>query len=42
VEFAIIGQNLTNDVQRNASALNKDEVVAMGRNIRFVVKVATF
>jgi iron complex outermembrane receptor protein len=42
VEFAIVGQNLTNDVQRNASSLNKDDVVMPGRNIRFIVKVATF
>jgi iron complex outermembrane receptor protein len=40
VEFAIVGHNLTNDVQRNAAALNKDEVVMPGRNVRFVLKVA--
>lgn len=42
VEFAIVGQNLTNDVQRNAAALNKDIVLTPGRNVRFVVKVANF
>jgi iron complex outermembrane recepter protein len=42
VEFAVVGQNLTNDVQRNASALNKDVVLMPGRNVRFVVKVANF
>jgi len=42
IEFAIVGQNLTNDVQRDAAALNKDEVVMPGRNVRFVVKIATF
>jgi iron complex outermembrane recepter protein len=42
IEFAIVGQNLTNEVQRDAAALNKDEVVMPGRNVRFVVKVATF
>ena len=42
IEFAIVGQNLTNDVQRDAAALNKDLVVMPGRNIRFVVRVATF
>jgi iron complex outermembrane receptor protein len=42
VELAIIGQNLTNDVQRNAAALNKDVVQMPGRNVRFVLKVATF
>ena len=42
VELAVIGQNLTDDVQRNAAALNKDLVEAPGRNIRVVLKVATF
>jgi iron complex outermembrane receptor protein len=42
VEFSVVGQNLTNDVQRNAAALNKDEVEMPGRNVRFVMKVATF
>jgi iron complex outermembrane receptor protein len=41
IEFSIIGQNLTDSLQRNAAALNKDEVVMPGRNVRFVVKVAT-
>jgi iron complex outermembrane receptor protein len=41
IELAVVGQNLTNDVQRDAAALNKDLVVMPGRNIRFVVKVAT-
>ena len=41
IEFALVGQNLTNDVQRNASAFNKDDVVMPGRNVRFVVKLAT-
>ena len=42
IELAVVGQNLTNDVQRDAAALNKDLVVMPGRNVRFVVKVATF
>ncbi len=42
IELAIVGQNLTNDVQRAATALNKDEVVMPGRNVRFVLRVATF
>jgi iron complex outermembrane receptor protein len=41
IEFALVGQNLTNAVQRDAAAFNKDEVVMPGRNIRFVVKIAT-
>lgn len=40
VEFALVGRNLTNDVQRNAAALNKNEVLLPGRNVRFVLKVA--
>ena len=32
-------QNLTDDLQRNAAALNKDVVAMPGRNVRFVVKL---
>jgi iron complex outermembrane receptor protein len=42
IEFAVVGQNLTNDIQRDAAALNKDEVVMPGRNVRFVVRLANF
>lgn len=42
VELMLVGQNLTNDVQRDAAALNKADVVMPGRNIRLVLKVATF
>jgi len=42
IEFSVVGQNLTDDVQRDAAALNKAEVLMPGRNIRFVVKLATF
>lgn len=42
IEFAIVGQNLTDDVQRNAAALNKDDVIMPGRNVRFVVRIANF
>jgi iron complex outermembrane receptor protein len=42
IELAIVGQNLTNDVQRAATALNKDLVVLPGRNVRLVLRVATF
>jgi iron complex outermembrane receptor protein len=42
IEFAIVGQNLSDDVQRYATAFNKDLVVMPGRNVRFVVKVASF
>ncbi|MGN6277203.1 MAG: TonB-dependent receptor [Sphingomonas sp.] len=42
IEFTIVGQNLTNDVQRDAAALNRDQVVMAGRSVRFVVRLATF
>ena len=41
VELAVVGQNLTDDIQRDAAALNKDEVVMPGRNVRFVLRIAT-
>ncbi len=41
VELALVGRNLTDRVQRNAAALNKDEVVLPGRDIRLVLR-ATF
>jgi len=42
VELAIVGQNLTDDVQRLATAFNKADVVMPGRNVRVVLRVATF
>lgn len=42
IELAVVGQNLTDDVQRDAAALNKDLVVMPGRNVRFVLRLATF
>jgi iron complex outermembrane receptor protein len=39
LEFAVVGHNLTDTVQRNAVALNKDLVVQPGRDVRFVVRV---
>jgi iron complex outermembrane receptor protein len=41
VEIALIGHNLTNDIQRNAVSFNKDEVLMPGRDIRLVVRLAT-
>ena len=35
IQFAIVGQNLTNDIQCAATALNKDVMVRSGRNVRF-------
>ncbi|MCB2107863.1 MAG: TonB-dependent receptor, partial [Rhodobacteraceae bacterium] len=40
VEFAIVGKNLTNETQRNATALNKDEVIQPGRDVRFMVRTS--
>jgi iron complex outermembrane receptor protein len=42
VELAVIGQNLTNDVQRLATSFNKDLVVMPGSGVRVVLKAATF
>jgi len=42
IAFSVVGQNLTNDVQRYATAFNKDVVVLPGRSVRFVLKVASF
>ncbi|MBY8828772.1 TonB-dependent receptor [Hephaestia mangrovi] len=42
IEFSVVGQNLTDDVQRDAAALNKDLVVMPGRSVRVVVRLATF
>ena len=39
-ELALVGRNLSDEVQRNAIALNKDLVVMPGRDIRFVVRDA--
>jgi iron complex outermembrane receptor protein len=37
-ELAVVGHNLTDTVQRNAVALNKDEVMLPGRDIRVVAR----
>ena len=42
IELGLIGQNLTNDVQRQATSFNKDLVIAPGRSIRFTLRVASF
>ena len=41
IEFSIVGQNLTDDTQRYATAFNKDLVVMPGRSVRFVVHAAS-
>jgi len=40
IEFSIVGQNLTDDTQRYATAFNKDLVVMPGRAVRFGVHAA--
>ncbi|NKJ01668.1 TonB-dependent receptor [Novosphingobium sp. SG707] len=42
VEFSLVGQNLTNDVQRYATSFNKDLVVMPGRSVRIVARIASF
>ena len=38
LEFALVGRNLTNSHQRNAVALNKDEILLPGRELRLVLR----
>ena len=37
-EIALIGHNLTDDVQRNAVSLNRDLVEMPGRDVRVVLR----
>ena len=37
-ELVLVGRNLTDSTQRNAVALNKDEVILPGRDIRLMVR----
>ena len=39
-EIALVGHNLTDEVERNSVALNKDDVVMPGRDIRIVLREA--
>ena len=38
IEFALIGRNLTDELQRNAVSLNKDDVILPGREVRFMIR----
>ena len=38
IELALVGRNLTDSVQRNAVALNKEEVLMPGRDIRLMFR----
>jgi iron complex outermembrane recepter protein len=40
IELALTGRNLTDSLQRNAVALNKDEVILPGRDIRVMFRMA--
>lgn len=40
VEFLLVGSNLTNSTQRNAVALNKDDVILPGRDIRLIARAS--
>jgi iron complex outermembrane recepter protein len=40
VEVALVGRNLTDSTQRNSVALNKDDVVMPGRDVRLLVRAA--
>jgi iron complex outermembrane receptor protein len=39
-ELVLIGRNLTDSTQRNSVALNKDDVILPGRDVRLMVRVA--
>ena len=39
-EFVLVGHNLTDVTERNAIALNKDEVIQPGRDVRLMVRAA--
>ncbi|MET0281646.1 MAG: TonB-dependent receptor [Steroidobacteraceae bacterium] len=38
IEFALVGRNLTDSVQRNAVALNRENVIQQGRDIRLTLR----
>jgi len=40
VEVVLVGRNLTDSTQRNSVALNKDDVVMPGRDVRLLVRAA--
>jgi iron complex outermembrane receptor protein len=40
IELALVGRNLTDRVQRNAAAFNKDEILLPGRDIRLMVRTS--
>jgi iron complex outermembrane receptor protein len=40
LEIALVGHNLTDSTQRNAIALNKDEVILPGRDVRLTLNAS--
>lgn len=40
ISLSLVGHNLTDSVERNAIAFNKDEVLLPGRDIRFLVRLS--
>ncbi|MEJ1960603.1 MAG: hypothetical protein WDO56_03255 [Gammaproteobacteria bacterium] len=40
VELVLVGHNLTDSTQRNSVALNKDDVILPGRDVRLMVRAA--
>ena len=40
VELVLVGRNLTDTTQRNAVALNKDDVILPGREVRLLVRAS--
>jgi iron complex outermembrane receptor protein len=40
LEFALVGRNLSDRLQRNAVSLNKDEVILPGREVRLMVRAS--
>jgi iron complex outermembrane receptor protein len=40
LEVVLVGQNLTDSTQRNSVALNKDDVILPGRDVRLLVRAA--
>lgn len=40
IEIALVGHNLLDEEERNAAALNKDEVILPGRDLRLVLRAA--
>jgi hypothetical protein len=40
MELVLVGHNLTDATQRNSVALNKDDVILQGRDVRLLFRAA--